>query len=44
MDLKDIIIKRVQVFLYSCNTTSIKDVESGDIAVFGLLQKKVEKG
>ena len=33
-----------QVFLHSHNTTSIKDVESGTLAEFGELQKKVERG
>ena len=31
-DLMNQIHKRVQVFLYSSNTTVIKDVESGDLA------------
>ena len=42
-DLMDWIHKRVQVFLNSCNTTAIKDVESGSLAEFGGLQKKVER-
>ena len=33
--------KRVQVFLHSCNTTSIKEVESGELIEFGGLHKKV---
>ena len=41
-DLMDRIHKRVQVFLHSCNTTPIKDVESGALAEFGGIQKKVE--
>ena len=40
-DLMDIIHKRVQVFLHSCNTTSIEDVESGALADFMGIQKKV---
>ena len=43
-DLMDRIHKRVQVFLHSCNMNSIKDVESGALAEFGGLQKKVERG
>ena len=43
-DLMDCIHKRVQVFLHSCNTTAIEDVELGDLAEFGGLQKKVERG
>ena len=33
--------KRVQVFLHSCNTTDIEDVESGSLTEFRTLQKKV---
>ena len=36
--------KRMQVFLHSCNTTAIKDMESGALAEFRGLQKKVERG
>ena len=43
-DLMDRIQKRVRVFLHSCNTTAIEDVESGALAEFGELQKKVERG
>ena len=43
-DLMDRIHKRVQVFLYSCNMTAAKEVESGALAEFGVLQKKVERG
>ena len=43
-DLMDRIHKRVQVFLHSCNTPAIQDVESGALAEFGGLQKKVERG
>ena len=43
-DLMDITHKRVQVFLHSRNTTSIKNVESRALAEFGGLQKKVERG
>ena len=44
VDLMDLIQKRVQVFLHSCNTTTIEDVDSGALAEFGGLQKKVERG
>ena len=40
----DCIHKHVQVFLHSCNTTAIEDVESGGLAEFGGLQKKLERG
>ena len=40
----DLIHKRVQVFLHSCNTIPIEDVESGDLVEFWGFQKKVEKG
>ena len=40
----DFIQKRVQLFLHSCNTTAIEDVESGSLAEFGGLQKNVERG
>ena len=43
-DLMDRVHKHVQVFLHYCNSTSIKDVESGDLTEFGGLQKKVQKG
>ena len=43
-DLIDMIHKCVQVFLQSCNTTSIEDVESGALTEFGGLQNKVERG
>ena len=43
-DLMDQIHKHVQVFLHSCNTTAIKEVESGALGEFGGLQKKVERG
>ena len=33
--------KHVQVFLHSCNTTYIKDVESGTLEEFGEIQKKL---
>ena len=42
--LMDRIHKRVQVFLHSCNTTSIEEVESVALEVFRGLQKRVEKG
>ena len=41
--LMDRIYKRVNVFLHSCNTTEIEEVESGALAEFGRLQKKVER-
>ena len=40
----DRIHKRVQVFLHSCNTIAIKEVDSGALLDFGGLQKKVERG
>ena len=43
-DLMDRIHKHVQVFLHYCKTTAIEDVESGALAEFGGLQKKVERG
>ena len=43
-DLMDHIHKRVQVFLHSCNTTSIEEVESGALGEFRGLQKRVERG
>ena len=43
-DLMDRINKRVQVFLQSCNTTAIEDVESGALEDFWGLQKRVERG
>ena len=32
------------MFLHSCNTTAIEEVESGALAEFGGLQNKVERG
>ena len=43
-DLMDRIQKRVHVFLHSCNTTAIEDVESWDLVEFGRIQKKVDGG
>ena len=43
-DLMDRIHKRVHVFIHSCNTTAIEEVESGALAEFGGLQKRVERG
>ena len=43
-NLMNIIHKRVQVFLHSCNTTATEEVESGALAEFGGLQKRVEIG
>ena len=43
-DLMDRIHKFVKVFLHSCNTTAIEDVESGALAEFGGIQKKEERG
>ena len=40
----DRIHKSVQLFLHSCNTTAIEDLESGYLAEFGRIQKKVEIG
>ena len=42
-DLMDRIHKRVQVFLYYCYTIAIEEVESGALADFGGLQKRVER-
>ena len=43
-DLMDRIHKRVQVFLHSCNTTTIEEVESGALEEFYDLQKRMEIG
>ena len=43
-DLMDRIHKRVQVFLHSCNTTSIEKVDSGVLEEFRGLQKRVDRG
>ena len=43
-DLMDQIHKRMQVFLHSCNTMAIKDMESGALEEFWVLQKRVERG
>ena len=43
-DLMDRFHKLVQVFLHSCNTTAIEDVESRSLAEFGGLQKNMEIG
>ena len=40
----DWIHKRVHVLLHSCDTSEIEEVESGALAEFGGLQKKVERG
>ena len=40
-DLMYIIHKRVQVFLHSCNTAEIEEVELGALEEFGGLQKRV---
>ena len=40
----DRIHKRVHVFLHSCNTTAIKEVESGALEEFRGIQKRVERG
>ena len=40
-DLMDRIHKSIQVFLHSCNTTAIEDVESGYLAEFGFFQNRV---
>ena len=44
VDLMDRIHKRVQVFLHSCNTTAIEEVESGALEEFWGLHKRVERG
>ena len=43
-DMMDIIHKCVKVFLHSCNTTSIEEVESGALEEFREIQKRVERG
>ena len=43
-DLMDQIHKYVQVFLHSCNTTNIEDVELGGLAELGGIHKNVEIG
>ena len=43
-DIMDQIHKQVQVFLHSCNTTSLEEVETRALADFGELQKRVERG
>ena len=43
-DLMECIHKRVHLSLHSCNTTAMEDVQSGALAEFGGLQKKVERG
>ena len=43
-DLMDQIHKRVQVFLHSCNTTAIEEVESVALEEFQGLQKRVGRG
>ena len=40
----DQVHKRLQVFLHSCNTTAVEDVEAGALAEFRGIQKKVEIG
>ena len=42
--LMDRVHKRVRVFLHSCNTTAIEDVELGALAEFGGIYKKVDIG
>ena len=42
--MMDIIHNRVQVFLHSCNTKSIKEVEKGALEEFRGLKKRVERG
>ena len=43
-DLIEIIHKIVQVFLHSCNTKMIEDVDSGSLLEFGSMQKRMERG
>ena len=40
----DRIQERVQVFLHSCNTTSIEELDSGALEEFKGLHKRVERG
>ena len=41
LEIVDRIHKHVQVFLHSCNTTSLDGVETGYLAEFGALQRRV---
>ena len=43
-DLMDCIHKRIQLFLHSCNTTAIEEVNLGAFEEFRGLQKRVERG
>ena len=43
-DLVERIHKRVQVFSHSFNMTSIEDVDTGALAEFRKLQKKIDRG
>ena len=43
-DFMNQIHKRVQVFLHSCNTTAIKDVELGALVEFGGFRKMWREG
>ena len=42
--LKDRIQKNFQVFLHSCNTAAIEDMDLGSLKEFGGIQKKVDRG
>ena len=36
--------KRLQLFLHSCNTTTLEDMETRALAYFGELHRRVERG
>ena len=40
----DLIQNIVQVFLRSCNTTAVEDVDSGALAEFKGIQKRLDRG
>ena len=42
--ITDRIHKQVKVFLHSCNTMSLEDVETGELAEFEELQRQAERG
>ena len=43
-DIMDRIHKQVQVFLHSCNTTFLEDVEMGALAEFRYMQRWLDRG
>ena len=44
VDIIDIIHKRLHVFLHSCNTMDIEDIESVTLVEFSSLYKRIERG